>query len=60
MPLGLGRFMHLVVLYGYQGSDNSSEQLQLTDPLVDAALGELAVVARGQACLVVGDLMWSH
>ena len=42
-------------LYGYQGSDNSSEQLQLTDQLVDAALGELAVVARRQPCLVVGD-----
>ena len=55
LPLGVGRFMHLVVLYGYQGSDNSSEQLQLTDQLVDAALGELAVVARGQPCLVVGD-----
>ena len=55
LPLGLGGFMHLVVLYGYQGSDNSSEQLQLTDQLVDAALGELAVVARGQPCLVVGD-----
>ena len=37
--------MHLVVLYGYQDSDNSSEQLQLTDQLVDAALSELAVVA---------------
>ena len=51
LPLGLGRFMHLVVLYGYQGSDNSSEQLQLTDQLVDAALGELAVVARGATVL---------
>ena len=55
LPLWFGRFMHLVVLYGYQGSDNSSEQLQLTDQLVDAALGELAVVAWGQPCLVVGD-----
>ena len=45
LPLGFGRFMHLVVLYGYQGSNNSSEQLHLTDQLVDAALGELAVVA---------------
>ena len=55
MPLGLGRFMHLVVLYGYQGSGSSSEQLRLADQLVDAALGELAVVARGQPCLIVGD-----
>ena len=55
LHMGFGRFMHLVVLCGYQGSDTSSEQLQLTDQLVDAALGELAVVARGQPCLVVGD-----
>ena len=53
--LPLNTFMHLVVLYGYQGADNSAEQLQLTDQLVDAASGELAVVARGQSCLVVGD-----
>ena len=53
LPLGSGRFMHLVVLYGYQGSSTSSDQL--TDQLIDAALSELAVVARGQPCLIVGD-----
>ena len=26
-PLGLGRFMHQVVLYGYQGADSDPEQL---------------------------------
>ena len=46
LPLGTGRFMHLVVLYGDQGADADLEQLALTDHLFDAALGELSVVAR--------------
>ena len=52
---GFGRFMHLVVLYGYQGADSDPEQLAVTEQLFDAALGELSVVARGQPCLQVGD-----
>ena len=55
VPLGSGRFMHLVVLYGYQCADVDAEQLALTEQLFDAALGELSVVARGQPCLLVGD-----
>ena len=55
VPLGAGRFMHLVVLCGYQGADVDAEQLALTEQLFDAALGELSVVARGQPCLLVGD-----
>ena len=55
LPLGAGRFMHLVVLYGYQGALSDPEQLALTDQLFDAALGELSVVARGQPCMLVGD-----
>ena len=55
LPLGFGRFMHLVVLYGFQGADTDAEQLALTEQLFDAALCELSVVARGQLCLVVGD-----
>ena len=55
LPLGAGRFTHLVVLYGYQGADSDPEQLALTDQLFDAALGELSVVARGQPCMIVGD-----
>ena len=55
LPLGHGRFMHLVVLYGYQGADADAEQLALTEQLFDAALGELSVVGRGQPCLLVGD-----
>ena len=55
LPLGAGRVMHLVVLYGYQVADRDSERLALTDQLLDAALGELGVVAREQPCLFVGD-----
>ena len=55
LSLGSGRFMHLVVLHGYQGADVDAEQLALTEQLFDAALGELCVVARGQLCLLVGD-----
>ena len=55
LPLGAGRFMHLVVLYGYQGADADPEQLALANHLFDAALGELGVVARGQPCMLVGD-----
>ena len=47
--------MHLVVLYGNHGSDSDAECLKLNDRLFEAALGELAVVARGQPCLIVGD-----
>ena len=39
VPLGLGRFMHLVVLYGFQGADSDAEQLALTEQLFDAAFG---------------------
>ena len=55
LPLGGGRVMHLVVLYGYQGADRDPERLALTDQLFDAALAELSVVAREQPCLLVGD-----
>ena len=54
LPLAAGRYMHLFVLYGYQGADADTEQLALTEQLFDAALGELHVVARGQPCLLVG------
>ena len=51
LPLASGRFLHLCVLYGYQGADTDAEQFALTDQLFDAALGELC----GQPCLLVGD-----
>ena len=50
LPLGAGRFMHLFVLYGFQGADSDAEQLAFTDQLFDAVLSELSVVARGQPC----------
>ena len=55
LPVGGGRFMHLVVLHGYQGADDNAEQLALTEQLFDAALAQLAVVTLGQPCLIVGD-----
>ena len=55
-PLGGGRIIHLIVLYGYQGADRDPERLALTDQLLDAALGELGVVAREQPCLLVADI----
>ena len=55
LSLASGRFLHLFVLYGYQGADTDAEQLALTDQLYDAALGELHVVASGQPCFLVGD-----
>ena len=55
LPLASGRFLHLCVLYGYQGADTDPEQLALTDQLFDAALGELHAAALGQPCLLVGD-----
>ena len=55
LPLASGRFLHLCVLYGYQGADTDAEQFAFTDQLFDAALGELHAVALGQPCLLVGD-----
>ena len=55
LPLASGRFLHLCVLFGYQGADVDPEQLALTDQLFDATLGELHAVALGQPCLLVGD-----
>ena len=49
LPLGAGRFMHLVVWYGYQGADTDAKQLALTEQLFNAALGELGVASRGAA-----------
>ena len=39
LPLGGGRVMHLVVLFGYHGADRDSERLALTDQFFDAAFG---------------------
>ena len=36
LPLGNGRLMHLVVAYGFQGTDDDAEKLSLTDQLFKA------------------------
>ena len=59
LPVASGRFLHLVVLHGYQGADNDAKQLALTEQLSDAALGELGVVALDQPCLLVGTSLWN-
>ena len=56
LPISGGRVIHLVVVYGFQGASTDSEKLRLTEKLLDAVLCELAVVASGQPCLIVGDL----
>ena len=43
-------------MYGFQGALTDPEKLRLTEKLLDAVLCELAVVASGQPCLIVGDL----
>ena len=53
VPLGVGRFTHLVVFCGYQGADTDRAKLSLTEQLFDAVYGELASVARRQP--IVGD-----
>ena len=56
LAAGAGRFMHLVVLHGYQGADADPEQLASTDHLFDAALGELNVGGQAAALYdAVGD-----
>ena len=47
--------MHLVVAYGFQGADDDAEKLSLTNELFDAVMSELAVVGRGQPCVIAGD-----
>ena len=51
-----GRVVHLVGVYGFQGASTDSEKLRLTEKLLYAVICELAVVASGQPCLIVGDL----
>ena len=60
LPLGFGRFMHLVVLYGSQGADKNTEQRTLTEQLFDAALSELSAGARDIKVSKVLILMLSN
>ena len=54
MPVGLCTWLFYTVVRELT-LDTDAEQLALTQQLLDAALGELSVVARGQPCLLVGD-----
>ena len=42
LAIGGGRFMNLVVLYGYHGADVDAEQLALTAQLFDGEMGAVA------------------
>ena len=56
LPVAGGRIIHLVFFYGFQGASTDSEKLRLAGKLLDSVLCELAVVAPGHPCLIVGDL----
>ena len=69
LPIGGGSVMHVIVLYGYQGAAEDSEQLGLTIVLFDAALCELEVIdanmeptkIRSQKGTRLGiGLIWKH
>ena len=56
LPTGDGGVVHLFVVYGYQGAEEDSEKLLLTDRLLGAVLAKAQVVCVGQPMLIVGDL----
>ena len=56
LPTSQGGVVHLFVVYGYQGAEEDSEKLRLTDKLLQAVLAEAQVVCVGQPMLVAGDL----
>ena len=51
--------VHLFVIYGYQGAEEDSEKLQLTDQLLQAVLvlAVAQVVCIGQPLLIAEILM---
>ena len=55
-PLALGGVVHLFVVSGYQGVEEDSEKLLLTDELLRAVLAEAQVVCVSQPFLIAGDL----
>ena len=55
LPLGNGGVVHLFVVYGYQGSDNDPEKLQLTEHLFAAVLAEARLCCAGQPVVLAGD-----
>ena len=55
LSTGMGRVVHLFVVYGYQEEEEVSEKLQLTDKLLQAVLAEAHMVCVGQPLLIAGD-----
>ena len=57
LPTGEGGVVHLSVVHGYQGSEEDSDKLLLTDQLLSAVLAEAQVVCGGVSLyFIVGDL----
>ena len=56
LPTGRGGVVHLFVVYGYQGAEEDSDKLALTNKLLNAVLAEAQVVCGGQPVLIAGDL----
>ena len=55
IPVGKGRVVHVVVVYGFQGADGDPEKLARTDQLFQAVMCELRVVGDGHPFLLLGD-----
>ena len=47
IPVGKGRVVHVVVVYGFQGADGDPEKLARTEHLFQAVMCELRVVGDG-------------
>ena len=56
LPTAQGGVVHLFVVLGYQGAEDDSDQLLLTDKLLQAVLAEAQVVCVGQPLLIAGDV----
>ena len=54
ISIGEGGVVHLSVVYGYQGSEEESQKLLLTDNLLGAVLAEAQAVCVGHPVLIVG------
>ena len=54
LPLGCGRCMHLVVVYGYQGASHDPDALANTGLLFDGVLEGAGCCCWGQLWLIVG------
>ena len=59
IPVGDGRVVHVVVVYGLQGADGDQEKLTRTEQLFQAVMCELKVVGDGHPFLLFGDFNMS-